>query len=103
MFGETVNPLNTKFTPGGSSSGEGSLVASGGSVLGFGSDIAGSIRCPAHMCGIAGLKPTMNRISKRGLQGNENGYLLLVYNQCLNYVVYICILVVGDSLVQRVL
>ncbi|XP_078489728.1 fatty-acid amide hydrolase 1-like isoform X2 [Ciona intestinalis] len=69
IFGETGNPKNVNYTPGGSSSGSGSLVGSGGSVLGFGTDIGGSIRNPAHFCGVCGLKPTMQRLSKIGLQG----------------------------------
>lgn len=72
IYGETSNPLRVGFTPGGSSSGEGCLIGGGASLLGFGTDIAGSIRQPAHMCGICGLKPTMDRISKQGLQGIED-------------------------------
>ncbi|CAK8674010.1 unnamed protein product [Clavelina lepadiformis] len=69
IFGATVNPHNLKFTPGGSSSGEGALIAAGGSLLGFGTDTGGSIRCPAHMCGVYGFKPSLNRISEKGLKG----------------------------------
>ena len=50
-------------TPGGSSSGEAVLVSLGGSVLGFGSDSAGSIRIPSGLCGFAGLRHSSNRIS----------------------------------------
>ena len=64
-----MNPHNLKFTPGGSSSGEGALIAAGGSLLGFGTDTGGSIRCPAHMCGVYGFKPSLNRISEKGLKG----------------------------------
>nr|XP_026691817.1 fatty-acid amide hydrolase 1-like [Ciona intestinalis] len=67
VYGETGNPHNVDFTPGGSSSGEGSLIGSGGSLLGFGTDTGGSIRCPAHMSGVCGLKPTLNRLSIVGL------------------------------------
>lgn len=69
LFGTTVHPLNKHFTTGGSSAGEGALIASGGSILGFGTDTGGSIRCPSHLCGIAGLMPTRNRISVKGLKG----------------------------------
>ncbi len=63
MYGRTNNPWNFDRTPGGSSGGEGAIVAAGGSALGLGSDLGGSIRIPAHFCGIAGLKPTSRRLS----------------------------------------
>ncbi|CAM5136301.1 unnamed protein product [Eretmochelys imbricata] len=63
IFGQTVNPLNHKKSPGGSSGGEGALIAGGGSILGFGTDIGGSIRLPSSFCGLCGLKPTGNRLS----------------------------------------
>uniref|UniRef100_A0A674J287 Fatty-acid amide hydrolase 1 n=1 Tax=Terrapene triunguis TaxID=2587831 RepID=A0A674J287_9SAUR len=59
IFGRTVNPLNHQKSPGGSSGGEGALIAGGGSVLGFGTDIGGSIRLPSSFCGLCGLKPTV--------------------------------------------
>ena len=62
VTGRTVNPHNTGHTPGGSSGGEGALIASQGSPLGIGTDIGGSIRIPAHFCGICGLKPSMQRL-----------------------------------------
>uniref|UniRef100_A0A7M4FK59 Fatty-acid amide hydrolase 1 n=1 Tax=Crocodylus porosus TaxID=8502 RepID=A0A7M4FK59_CROPO len=58
IFGQTLNPLNHKKSPGGSSGGEGALIAGGGSLLGFGTDVAGSIRLPSSFCGLCGLKPT---------------------------------------------
>ncbi|XP_019356912.1 PREDICTED: vitamin D3 hydroxylase-associated protein-like [Gavialis gangeticus] len=67
IFGQTVNPLNHKKSPGGSSGGEGALIAGGGSLLGFGTDVAGSIRLPSSFCGLCGLKPTGNRLSHAGL------------------------------------
>uniref|UniRef100_H2Z7Q9 Amidase domain-containing protein n=1 Tax=Ciona savignyi TaxID=51511 RepID=H2Z7Q9_CIOSA len=73
IFGVTGNPHNVDFTPGGSSSGEGSLIGSGGSPLGFGTDIGGSIRAPAHLSGCCGLKPTKGRLSNLGLQGSLPG------------------------------
>ncbi|NWW93840.1 VDHAP protein, partial [Rhynochetos jubatus] len=63
IFGQTLNPLNHQKSPGGSSGGEGALIAGGGSILGIGSDVAGSIRLPSSFCGLCGLKPTSNRIS----------------------------------------
>ncbi|KAG7326171.1 hypothetical protein KOW79_009572 [Hemibagrus wyckioides] len=73
IFGRTVNPCNLGKTCGGSSGGEGALIAGGGSILGLGSDIGGSIRIPAAFCGICGLKPTNNRISVRGLTSCVKG------------------------------
>ncbi|CAM4713134.1 vitamin D3 hydroxylase-associated protein-like [Lepidochelys kempii] len=67
IFGQTVNPLNHKKSPGGSSGGEGALIAGGGSILGFGTDVAGSIRLPSSFCGLCGLKPTGFRLSIQGL------------------------------------
>ncbi|NWX94804.1 FAAH1 hydrolase, partial [Nothoprocta ornata] len=64
IFGQTLNPLNHKKSPGGSSGGEGALIAGGGSILGFGSDIGGSIRLPSSFCGLCGLKPTGDRLRK---------------------------------------
>ncbi|KAL7985120.1 hypothetical protein Chor_003690 [Crotalus horridus] len=68
VFGQTVNPLDHKKTPGGSSGGEGALIAGGGSVLGFGSDVGGSIRLPSSFCGLCGLKPTAGRLSVSGVK-----------------------------------
>lgn len=62
IFGRTLNPNNTAVTAGGSSGGEGALVAFRGSILGVGTDIAGSIRIPALCCGVYGFKPTVDRI-----------------------------------------
>lgn len=66
VFGLTRNPWNPAHSAGGSSGGEGAIVAAGGSPLGLGSDIAGSIRIPAAFCGACGLKPTGGRISTAG-------------------------------------
>jgi fatty acid amide hydrolase len=62
LYGRTVNPWNSERSPGGSSGGEGAIIAAGGSPLGIGTDIGGSIRTPAHFCGIHGLKPTSGRV-----------------------------------------
>jgi fatty acid amide hydrolase len=66
VFGLTRNPWDQGRAPGGSSGGEGATIAAGGSPLGIGSDIGGSIREPAHACGIHGLKPTTGRLSLAG-------------------------------------
>ncbi|BCJ86933.1 amidase family protein [Effusibacillus dendaii] len=58
VYGRTNNPWNLQRTSGGSSGGEGAAVASMFSPLGIGTDIGGSIRTPAHFCGVHGLKPT---------------------------------------------
>ena len=62
IFGTVHNPHNLKHGPGGSSSGEAALIASGASILGIGSDIGGSARVPAHFTGICTLKPTVQRM-----------------------------------------
>ncbi len=66
LHGRTNNPYNLAYSPTGSSSGEAALIAAGGSPLGLGSDSGGSIRQPAHACGIAGLKPTAGRVPLTG-------------------------------------
>ena len=67
LFGTSNNPYDPARTPGGSSGGEAAAIASYGSPGGLGTDIGGSIRVPAHFCGIAGLKPTVDRISGIGV------------------------------------
>lgn len=66
-FGVTNNPYLKDYIPGGSSGGEGALVASGGSVIGIGTDVGGSIRYPAHCCGLVGFKPSGRAVSKTGI------------------------------------
>jgi fatty acid amide hydrolase len=63
IYGRTNNPWNLERTPGGSSGGEAAIIAAGGSALGLGGDFGGSIRIPAHFCGIHGLKPTSGRLT----------------------------------------
>ncbi len=62
VFGRTNHPLDSSLTPGGSSGGEAVAIATCMSPGGIGSDLAGSVRIPAHFCGICGLKPTTGRI-----------------------------------------
>src|SRR5262249_14285391 len=66
VLGRSVNPWNPDRTPGGSSGGEAVAIAAGLSPLGLGSDLAVSIRGPAHYCGIVGLKATHGRIPLSG-------------------------------------
>src|SRR3984893_4220387 len=66
LYGRTNNPWNLSRTAGGSSGGEAAAIASGCSAGGVGSDGGGSIRVPAHFCGICGLKPTPGRIPATG-------------------------------------
>src|SRR5690348_17742027 len=62
LRGLTRNPWDPGVTAGGSSGNEGSALASGMSPLGLGNDIGGSLRNPAHCCGIASIKPTPGRV-----------------------------------------
>src|SRR5579872_7192317 len=62
VYGRTNNPWNLDRTPGGSSGGQAAIIAAGGSPMGLGTDLGGSIRVPATFCGIAGLKPTAGRM-----------------------------------------
>lgn len=66
VYGRTNNPYDRAYGTTGSSSGEAALIAAGGSPVGLGSDSGGSIRQPAHACGICGLKPTTGRIPLTG-------------------------------------
>ncbi|HEX6190153.1 MAG TPA: amidase [Pyrinomonadaceae bacterium] len=66
VFGRTSNPYDLSRTPGGSSGGEAAAIAACLSPAGLGSDLSGSIRVPAHFCGIAGLKPTIGRVAMDG-------------------------------------
>lgn len=66
VFGRTNNPYDVERSPGGSSGGAAAILAAGGSALDLGSDVGGSIREPAHFCGIAGIKPTSGRLPTTG-------------------------------------
>lgn len=66
IYGRTNNPYDLARSPSGSSSGEAAIVAACGSPLGLGSDSGGSIRTPAHACGVTGLKPTTGRVPLTG-------------------------------------
>ncbi|XP_051855776.1 vitamin D3 hydroxylase-associated protein-like [Antechinus flavipes] len=73
IFGQTLHPQNPKKTPGGSSGGEGALLASGGSIVGLGTDTAGSVRIPSAFCGIYGIKLTGFRVSYDGVNSSIKG------------------------------
>ncbi len=66
VFGRTSNPWNVEYSPGGSSGGEAAAIAAGCSTGGLGSDLGGSVRVPAHVCGICGLRPTPGRVPASG-------------------------------------
>jgi amidase len=66
IYGRTGNPWDTGRTPGGSSGGAAAALAAGMIPLEFGSDIGGSIRMPAHFCGVYGHKPSYNLVPGRG-------------------------------------
>jgi fatty acid amide hydrolase len=73
VYGRTNNPWNLARSPGGSSGGEGAALAAGYGALGLGTDVGGSVRIPAHFCGLTSLKPTPGTLS---LSGTEDELLL---------------------------
>jgi amidase len=73
--GRTNNPYDLSRTSGGSSGGEAALIASRGSPFGLGSDAAGSVRVPAHFCGITSIKPTSGRLPRTGHVPPHGGWI----------------------------
>ncbi|KAJ7129286.1 general amidase [Mycena epipterygia] len=73
VFGRTLNPYNLAFTPGGSSGGEGALIAMKGSCLGVGTDIGGSLRTPSAFCGLYTLRPSYGRLPYFGAMNSMEG------------------------------
>lgn len=66
IFGPTRNPYDPERMSGGSSGGAAAIVAAGGSPVDLGTDTGGSVRLPAHFCGIAGIRPTTGRVPRTG-------------------------------------
>ncbi|KAF4823527.1 Acetamidase [Colletotrichum tropicale] len=73
LWGLTTNPLSKEYTPGGSTGGEAALLATQASMLGWGTDIGGSIRIPSHMNGVYGFKPSSARLPYRGVPVSTEG------------------------------
>ena len=78
VYGRTNNPWNPARTSGGSSGGQAAILAAGGSPLGLGSDIGGSVRVPASFCGIVSLKPTAGRMPDDSSFGMSPGQRAIV-------------------------
>ena len=68
LYGQARHPSNPALTPGGSSGGSAAAVASGMAWAAIGTDTMGSVRLPSSYCGIAGLKPSFGRVSRRGVE-----------------------------------
>jgi fatty acid amide hydrolase len=73
VYGRASNPWDLSRTCGGSSGGEAAIIAAGGSPLGLGTDIGGSVRTPAAFCGIASIKPTAGRLPDAGRYSSPIG------------------------------
>ena len=73
VWGRCKNPHNEGYSPGGSTGGEGALLASGGSRIGIGSDVAGSVRAPAHFSGCYSLRCSTGRWPKGGVNTSMPG------------------------------
>ncbi|KAF9458384.1 amidase signature domain-containing protein [Collybia nuda] len=73
VFGRTTNPHKKKYSPGGSTGGEAALLAYGGSRIGIGTDVAGSLRVPAHYSGIYSIRASAGRFMKTGILASMPG------------------------------
>ena len=74
IFGRACNPWNKKRSTGGSSGGDAALSILGATVVGYGTDLAGSCRIPPQFCGIYGIKPTSTRFTYKGTQDPQNNF-----------------------------
>lgn len=83
-LGRTNNPYHLDYTAGGSSGGEAAILAAGGSPLGIGTDSGGSIRLPAHYCGVAGLRTSHGLIPSTGHMPPTEGFPVLGVFACFN-------------------
>lgn len=81
ICGRVDNPLRRGFTPGGSSGGEGALIAFRGSPLGVGSDIGGSLRIPASCCGLFTVRPSFGRFPTLFTQSGLAGQVRLIWHE----------------------
>jgi amidase len=79
IFGRTNNPYDLTRSSGGSSGGEAALIAACGSPFGLGSDAAGSVRLPAHFCGISTIKPTSGRLARTGHVPPAGGWIEMLW------------------------
>ncbi|MDP9171094.1 MAG: amidase [Acidobacteriota bacterium] len=79
IYGRTNNPHDLSRSSGGSSGGEAALIAACGSPFGLGSDAAGSVRLPAHYCGIASIKPTSGRLPRTGHVPPAGGWIEMIW------------------------
>ena len=79
VYGRTSNPYDLDRTPGGSSGGSAAIVAAGGAPFDIGSDSGNSIRQPAHLCGVAGIKPTSGRVPRTGHSPGVRGPVPVVH------------------------
>ncbi|KAF9525240.1 amidase signature enzyme [Crepidotus variabilis] len=73
VFGRTTNPHKKAYSPGGSSGGEAALLAYGGSRIGIGSDVAGSVRVPSHYSGVYTVKASVGRFPRAGCASTAPG------------------------------
>ncbi|KAK4023161.1 hypothetical protein OUZ56_008590 [Daphnia magna] len=106
IWGSTKNPWCKDRTPGGSSGGEATLVAAGGSLLGIGSDIGGSIRIPAAFCGVFSIKPTSLRLSYKGFRKSAVGCIGIpsvpgILARDSKTVILLCKLLLDDGYIRR--
>jgi amidase len=74
VYGITLNPYNTDYQPGASSGGSAAIVAAGGAAFDIGTDFGGSLRGPAHACGLAAIKPTQGLCPRTGHIIGYGGY-----------------------------